>query len=194
MRTQRKNAIEKSNGRNTKNKNACLEKVAEILNVNKKVRYLHFLDDILRAARTEYKVRSRLYKIGGKGVYLSDFAHKLKKMSENEESNYVHGYIIITGNNNVNEANHAAYLDSEGRIIIDTAKKFTVSKPVVGFYVVCNKNDSEGENEIYLPYANNRQYNDFNYASETNDFELISKTTLYLHSIGTTINVNIKNI
>lgn len=132
MATNRTLERENSNNEMDANKNICALAVAEYLNVEKAVRYLHTITDLVRAARKSYTVRSRMSKVKGKsiGAARKTFA----TISEKENSAHpfggkVAGYIIrVKG--------HAVFVDSNGNTLVDTAPRKADRRKITHCYMV----------------------------------------------------------
>jgi len=103
----RKFLIKDSNNSVNPNKNVCVYHVANALGVAAKVRYLHLMDDLIRAARTIYTVRSRKSSVKGNTV------GKIRRQLSALGARY---YIVgVPG--------HVLLLDSQGNTIVDTASR-----------------------------------------------------------------------
>ena len=132
MATNRTLERENSNNQMDANKNICALRVAEYLNVEKTVRYLHTITDLVRAARKSYTVRSRMSKVKGKSVGAARKA--LSTISEKENSAHpiggkVAGYIIrVKG--------HAVFVDSNGNTVIDTDPRKADRRKITHCYMV----------------------------------------------------------
>ena len=96
-----------SNNKKNHNKNICALAVAEKLNVQKTVHYLHTINDLVRAARNKYKVRSR------KSTFRAKTVGALRKEIHKVDCDY----IIVRVDN------HVLLLDKQGNTIVDTAPR-----------------------------------------------------------------------
>jgi len=82
-----------SNNPENPNKNLCTIAVAEALGVVDRVRYLHTITDLCRAARTRYSVRSRMSAVGGKGTSVGQARAKMASVTS-KSNEAIYGYII----------------------------------------------------------------------------------------------------
>ena len=99
--------IANSNGAD-KNKNVCALFAARLFRVHDRVRYLHTIDDLLRAIRKEYTTSTVTRKVRGKTV-----GSVRKTLSELSKQG--HGKFWV-----VRVKGHVIVLDSKGRTIVDT--------------------------------------------------------------------------
>lgn len=76
---------------------ACALAVANALGVAGNVRYLHNLDDTLRAVRTAYSVRSRLSAVGGLGKTVGAIRAKLAQQGARYYIVHVQGHVLLLG-------------------------------------------------------------------------------------------------
>ena len=86
MTRQRKQFKKKSNNTANNNKNICALRVAEYLRVESMVRYLHTKDDLVRAVRKAYTVRSRMSAVND-GVLWLDETQVIRIESEDTYAN-----------------------------------------------------------------------------------------------------------
>lgn len=75
----RESRIGRSNNAENPNKNICILEVTKMLGCDSAVKYLHTIDDMLRATRTKWKVRQAKtkFKINGKTT-IGDVVNSLK--------------------------------------------------------------------------------------------------------------------
>jgi hypothetical protein len=95
----------RSNNAANPNQNVCAQAVARALGVADAVRYLHTAEDLHRAARTRYSVRSVKSALKARTVGAAR-----KRMPEVEGS---HGFIVVV-------PGHVLLLDRNGRTVVDT--------------------------------------------------------------------------
>ena len=116
----------KSNNKNNPNKNVCALAVATALGVDEEVRYLHKMEDLIRASRKAYNVRSRGQV---KGMTVGKARTKLEKIGAEVDARYfivhVDGHVLLLGHN--------------GQTLIDTAPRKRDSRKIWSCYVVYKK-------------------------------------------------------
>jgi hypothetical protein len=117
----------RSNNSADPNKNICVLAVAKTLGVENESRYFHYTQDLVRAARTKYTVRSRMSYV--KGCSVGQARPKLAEMVS--EVNAI-GYIVQV-------AGHVLFLKPNGKTIIDTAPRLRDKRKVLSVYVVYPK-------------------------------------------------------
>ena len=117
-----------SNNSQNNNKNICALRVAQALNVADKVRYLHTISDLCRAARHIYSVRSRLSAIGGKGTTVGSARKKLAKVSAQSDER-IYGYIIRV-------AGHVILCSPEGETWVDTDPRLRDRRGITHCYAL----------------------------------------------------------
>ena len=151
-----------SNNSENPNQNVCAHHVAHCLGVKEKVRYLHNLGDLLRAARKKWNVRSRksVWATKFKGVpftmnqFLKNF-NDFNEHAENQKSitrkDYwcpesdqfwteqtttfisIHAYIIHV-------ERHVLLINANGEVHVDTAPKTgTDRRKILNIYAVGKK-------------------------------------------------------
>lgn len=91
------------------NKNLCGLAIAEFFNVHNEVEYLHVIDDVVRAIRIKYKIKSCLQYVG-KYSTMGRVRQKIKKM---RKGNWF--LIRVSG--------HVLLADKWGDTVIDTDKR-----------------------------------------------------------------------
>jgi hypothetical protein len=116
-----------SNNSSNTNKNICGLRVAEHLQVADSVPYLHTIEDLVRAGRTKYTVRSRYSKVSK----LSVGGARAKLVEIGKEVNAI-GFIV-------NVRGHVLFLNSEGRTVVDTAPRKRDARKMYSCYVVYAK-------------------------------------------------------
>ena len=117
----RQYAKENSNNRENPNQNLCALAVAKALSVDKEVRYLHTVSDIVRAARKSWTVRSR--KSSFKGTTVGSLRKEIR--TKGDAIAYI---VFIKG--------HVLLLSSEGKTIVDTNPKKRDVRKVTHIYGV----------------------------------------------------------
>lgn len=124
--TNRELLICNSNNDDNPNKNLCCLEVCKFLNVHENVLYLHTLDDVLRATRKQYKVRSRLSTLSNKTLLAA--SKKCQVLTEKESNKKVIGYLVTT-------PRHVLLLSDRGHVLVDTGKT-SIDTTVDGFYII----------------------------------------------------------
>lgn len=117
----RKNRIKDSNNKHNPNQNICALAVARALGVNDNVRYLHVMEDLVRAARTKYTVRSR------KSLLKADTVGALRK--EIQEKIDALAFIVRVDG-------HVILLDCNGNTVVDTDPRKRDKRKVTHVYAV----------------------------------------------------------
>lgn len=126
--TTRQTYRNKSNNNDNSNKNVCALAVATALGVEKSTRYLHTLTDIVKAARSKFKVRSRLSNVKDKTVGAA--RKTLIKLASNiANDNLVYGFIVMVDG-------HVLLLDSEAKTFVDTDPRQRDKRKIKACYVV----------------------------------------------------------
>ena len=125
-------ANSKANSNNPDNpcKNICGLAVAKELGVDSSVHYLHRVQDLVRAARTRYTVRSRMSSVRAKTV--GSIRKELDNLSEKQYDNgskIVFGYLIRVDR-------HVLLLNEHGRTIVDTDQRKRDRRMVTHLYIV----------------------------------------------------------
>lgn len=116
-----------SNNKANPLKNICALRVAETLGVAETVHYLHTMNDLVRAARNRFTVRSRFSKVKGKSVGAA--RAKLAKIGAEEKA--VAFIVGVDG--------HALLLDHEGNTMTDTAKRKRDRRKIQECFIVLTK-------------------------------------------------------
>lgn len=115
----------RSNNKVNQNKNICGLAVATAFGVDKNVHYLHTMNDIVRAVRTKFVVRSRLSRFKGKTV------GGIRKDLEKKCVGASHFIVGVKG--------HVLLLDHLGNTIVDTAPRKKDKRKVTELYAVYTK-------------------------------------------------------
>lgn len=110
----------RSNNEENPNQNACGLAIAKALNVHNNSRYLHTLEDLVRASRKRWLVRSCKSSVRGNTV------GAIRKNLEN-----VDGFAFIA-----HVENHVLLLDSKGNTIVDTAPRKKDKRKVLHLFRV----------------------------------------------------------
>ena len=116
-----------NNPRNT-NKNVCGLMVASVLGVSNTVHYLHTIQDLVRAARTRFTVRSRLSKLG-KGKSVGAVRAKMIKMAQEERAL---GFILRVDG-------HVLFVDHNGKTVVDTDPRKRDRRKITHAFIVFPK-------------------------------------------------------
>ena len=116
-----------SNNSANPNKNICVLAVAKKLGVENDSRYFHYTQDLVKAARTKYTVRSRMSNV--KGCSVGQARPKLALLAS--EVNAIGFIIQVSG--------HVLYLKPNGNTVIDTAPRLRDKRKVLSAYVVYAK-------------------------------------------------------
>lgn len=124
MTNERRNYKRTSNNSSNPNKNICALRVAEVLGVAGKVRYLHTISDLVRASRTRFKVTSRAAGLKGKSV--GAVRSKLAAIGERER--FAAFIVRVDG--------HVLLLDRQGGTMVDTAPRKRDRRKVTHVYGV----------------------------------------------------------
>lgn len=98
-----------NNAKNT-NKNVCVLAVASVLRVDSTVHYLHTWEDLLRATRNSFTVRSRFSQVKGKSIGAA--RAKMAAIAAKEDQQVLGFLVGIEG--------HVLFCDAEGRTVVDT--------------------------------------------------------------------------
>ena len=154
----RENQISESNNPDNPNQNMCAQAVAKWLGVAEKVRYLHNVDDLVRAARTKFTVRSRLSEakklLPKKKLTVSQFRKIAQDISDKAYGGEVRKAEYYCPDNHKNwiqetrtcydpaafilrTPNHAIGLDSTGKVVVDTNPRKSDRRTVTHVYMVC---------------------------------------------------------
>lgn len=113
-----------SNNPDNTNKNICALEVAKYLCVHNTVHYLHTINDLVRAARNKYIVRSR------KSLLAKGTIGKTRKAIE-AKGDALFYIAHVKG--------HVLLLNREGRTIVDTAPRKKDKRKVYNLYGVYSK-------------------------------------------------------
>lgn len=106
------------------NKNICVLAVAKALGADNETRYLHTYEDLVRALRTRYIVRSRTSNVKGKTV--GKAREKLASLAD--DVNAIGFIVRVQG--------HVMLLDSQGKTIVDTDPRKRDKRKVLNAYVI----------------------------------------------------------
>jgi hypothetical protein len=129
-RTDRKVARSKSNNPHNPNQNICVQEVAKFFGVADEVRYLHKMEDLVRAIRIKYTVRSRESQVRGKTV--GKMREKLPKLAQ--EVNAIAFIARVAHKNGSN--GHVIALDATGKTFVDTDPRKRDKRLVTHLYVI----------------------------------------------------------
>jgi len=127
--TRRERFRSRSNNAENANQNVCTQRVCDWFGASTGVRYLHTLNDVVRAIRQHYTVRSRFSQVRGKSVGGS--RPILQRITESEPGPVL-GYVASV-------AGHVLLLDPSGRTIVDTAARKRDRRSLKALYVVYSK-------------------------------------------------------
>jgi len=115
---------DRSNNNQNPNKNMCVLRVAKMLSVDQEVRYLHTIEDLKRAARTRFSIRSV------KSMAKADTVGAARKNLNGQKGAL--GYIVwVQG--------HVLLLGREGRTIVDTDPRKSDRRKIRGIYGIYRK-------------------------------------------------------
>ena len=137
----RDNFKAKSNNSENNNQNICAQAVARALGASDgSVRYLHCIDDIVRAARmTGFQVRSRKSNLK-KNSTVGAARKIIQKLAAKENENEIFcvaqpvAYIVRV-------AGHALLMDNDGNTIVDTDPRKADRRKITHFYAVSRMED-----------------------------------------------------
>ena len=119
-----------SNNEQNTNKNVCGLAVAEALGVDEATRYLHTMNDLIRAARSRFTVRSRKSALKTKTMTVGSIRKKVVDLYNNE---YCLGVIVQTDS-------HVLFLRGKtGETLVDTASRQRDSRKIISAYAVFPK-------------------------------------------------------
>lgn len=114
----------RSNNDQNPNKNVCVLRVAQMLSVDQAVRYLHTIEDLKRAARTRFSIRSV------KSMAKADTVGGARKNLNGQ--NGALGYIVwVKG--------HVLLLGREGQTLVDTDPRKSDRREIRGIYGIYPK-------------------------------------------------------
>ena len=116
-----------SNNTMNANKILCGLAVATALGVAYNVRYLHTMEDIVRATRTRFTVRSRLSKLNKN----KSIGNARSKMAEIATENTIGFLIGIKG--------HVLLADANGQTVTDTAPRRRDRRAVTELFIIEKK-------------------------------------------------------
>ncbi|MES2515928.1 MAG: hypothetical protein V4580_17370 [Bacteroidota bacterium] len=122
----RYNWINDSNNPDNPNKNLCALAVTKALNVDAKVRYLHTIDDVVRATKTRYKVASKTRELIGATV--DTIRTKLAQMTQQNELDAI-AYVI-----HLDE--HVILLSADGDTLVDTDPRNKDNRKILDVFLV----------------------------------------------------------
>lgn len=114
---------ESSNNPKNPNKNICCLYVAHYLGVHNATKYLHTLDDLIRASRTRWTIRSRKSRLNCASV--GKARQSIKRYIKRD--NQVLGFIVAV-------RGHVLLLNYEGKTIVDTDSRKRDNRPIVEIY------------------------------------------------------------
>jgi gluconate kinase len=118
---------DRSNNESNPNKNICALRVAEALRCDDKVRYLHTIDDLVRATRKVWKVVSRASGLKGKSV--GKIRSKLQDIAAKD------GFFCFI----LRVDGHVILTDAQGRTCVDTAPRKADRRRVTHVYGIRRK-------------------------------------------------------
>lgn len=154
----REGQIKESNNEDNPNQNVCAQAVAKWLGVADKVRYLHNVNDILRASRMKYTVRSRLSEakklLPKKKLTVSQFRKIAKDISDKAYGGELRKAEYYCPENKkdwiqetrtcynpvafiIRTPRHAIGLDADGKVVVDTSPRKSDRRIVTHVYMVC---------------------------------------------------------
>tara|TARA_R110000824_G_scaffold101190_2_gene240346 strand:- start:475 stop:996 length:522 start_codon:yes stop_codon:yes gene_type:complete len=154
----RETQIKESNNPDNPNQNKCAQAVAKWLGVADKVRYLHNVDDLVRASRKKFTVRSRLSEakklLPKKKLTVSQFRKIAKDISDKAYGGEVRKAEYYCPDNKkswvqetrtcyepaafiIRTPNHAIGITSKGEVVVDTAPRKSDRRLVTHVYMVC---------------------------------------------------------
>ena len=114
----------RSNNPDNPNKNICVLRVARMLSVDQEVRYLHTIEDLKRAARSRFSIRSV------KSMAKADTVGAARQNLNGQ--NGAIGYIVwVQG--------HVLLLNKDGKTIVDTAPRKKDRRKIRGIYGIYRK-------------------------------------------------------
>lgn len=119
-----------SNNPYNRNKNICVLEVAKHLKVNSnQVKYLHYVSDLVKAAKVKFSIRDITYRIKRYST-VGSIRKTLKRLSEKSKDvcNII-GFIIRLDE-------HVIYMAANGRTVIDTDPKKRDVRIVYNIYAV----------------------------------------------------------
>ena len=117
-----------SNNATNPNQNVCGQAVCRALGVADAVRYIHTMDDILRAARLAWSARSRMSKLGKRRSVGAARALCAKVAREEGARAFI---ASIKG--------HVLLLDHNGETLIDTAPRSRDRRQLDGLWAIFPK-------------------------------------------------------
>jgi hypothetical protein len=120
--TKRERHKANSNNQNNPCKNKCGLAVAKALGVEHSVRYLHTINDLLRAARSRYTVRSRLSAAKAKEKSVGSVRANIAALDGLYHIVRVPGHVIL--------------LDRFGNTVVDTAPRKRDHRKITHLYTV----------------------------------------------------------
>jgi hypothetical protein len=136
-RTKRERSRSQSNNRENPNKNKCALAVAKALGVADRVHYLHTIDDLTRALRTQFSVRSRKSSLP-KNATVGKARLKAPEFGAKYYVALVPGHVILLGR--------------DGKTLIDTAPRKVDRRKVLKFYGVFPKKQTKPRDHVKRPF------------------------------------------
>jgi len=130
-----------SNNEENTNQNVCVQAVAHMLGrADQNVRYLHTLEDLVRAVRlTGFKVRSRKSKLN-KNSSVGAARKVIQKLAKKENEKFP--FIVLQPVAYiVRIEDHVLLLDNDGKTICDTAPRKADLRKIDSFYAVYRISD-----------------------------------------------------
>ena len=116
-----------SNNRENPNKNICVLRVAEFLGADKATRYLHHLDDLLRAVRkSQWSARSRKSQLRKKNT--SFLKTECPCISKKDKELILFFIVVVPG--------HVFLVNRSGQTVVDTAPFSSRNREILHFYAV----------------------------------------------------------
>ena len=122
--TRRDRSRSQSNNRENPNKNLCVLAVAKYLRVDRRVSYLHTIDDLTRALRTRFSVRSRKSSLP-KNATVGKARLKAPEFGAKYYVALVDGHVLLLGR--------------DGQTLVDTDPRKVDRRKVLKFYGVFPK-------------------------------------------------------
>lgn len=117
-----------SNNPFNRNKNLCVLAVAQYLKVNSKsVKYLHYVEDLVIAARAKYSVWQHSHRLPKKTSVGK--ARKILKKQSKDFKRKIIGYIVRTDC-------HVLFLNPQGKTVIDTDPKLRDRRIITHIFAV----------------------------------------------------------
>lgn len=121
-----------SNNHDNPNKNICTLAVTDAFGVSGNVRYLQTVDDVVRAFRTRYTVRSRKSSLGNK-LTVGAVRAKLAQMTYTESCGIVKAYLLRL---KYGKVGHVILLGRDGSTLIDTDSRKRDKRQITECFVI----------------------------------------------------------